>query len=234
MVPTLILWCSTNMLVQTRASVLLSTTLYALHDVHGDVFGAQRQLNELGSMRNCIDLLLLQHYHSCTFTVTFCMKWELQRTIIQVDSEMLWAVQYSNQMSYTTVLWPGGWLSWQAASCWVKGKGHLTLCLFEATSSRKRSRMACAVVGSHSFICHPRVHPHMERTNPHLPSQPKLVLICRQWRDERLSPGLRAYCFAELAVFSSKWPWRIASTQWLIAPTHRRWSGWLGLSGWTR
>jgi len=66
----------------------------------------------------------------------------------------------------------------------------------EGNALQKRSGMARVVEGFHSFIC--TVHAHVfitERNEPYLPlpSQPKLVLIYRPRRDERLS-WLRYHC----------------------------------------
>jgi len=65
----------------------------------------------------------------------------------------------------------------------------------------RRSGMARALKGSHSFTCTPRVHPLTEWTIPAFPSQLKLVLIYRPRRDGRLSwPSVAGWLHTEINV----------------------------------
>jgi len=61
--------------------------------------------------------------------------------------------------------------------------------------------MARILKGSHSFTCTPRVHPQRNEPYLPLPSQPKLVLIYRPQRDERLSwPWVAGWLHTEISV----------------------------------
>jgi len=69
----------------------------------------------------------------------------------------------------------------------VKGKGHtLEIApLGEGISLQKCSAMARIVEGFHSFTCHPRVYPQMERTTPAFAAEAGLHLLTPEgWKAE--------------------------------------------------